>query len=212
VYRRRTQLAGIIFLIACFSGCGATRPMKYYILDPGPVPAASGAAQYPVTLLVGRITASHLYRDDRLVYGSGPVQLGVYSYDRWAEPPADMIQDLLVSSLRSTGQYRAVSALNSNIRGDYVVRGHLWAISEVDKPELTARFSLQIELFDPSTRTTVWSSRYEHDEPAQGKTVQSVVEAMDKNVRAGLQQLTAGLSEYFASHPAPQPAQQPAGN
>jgi len=186
--------------------------MKYYILDPGPVPAASGSAQYPVTLLVGRITASHLYRDDRLVYGSGPVQLGVYSYDRWAEPPADMIQDLLVNSLRSTGQYRAVSTLSSNIRGDYVVRGHLWAISEVDKPELMARFSLQLELFDPSTRTTVWSSRYEHDEPAQCKTVQSVVEAMDKNVRAGLQQLTAGLSEYFASHPAPQPAPQPAGN
>ena len=71
-----------------------------------------------------------------------------------------------------------------------------------------ARFSLQVELFDPSTRTTVWSSRYEHDEPAQGKTVQSVVEAMDKNVRAGLQQLTAGLNDYFASHP----AQPPAGN
>ena len=206
MYRRRTQLAATIFLIACFSGCGATRPMKYYVLDPGPAPAASGGAQYPITLLVGRITASHLYRDDRLVYGSGPVQLGVYSYNRWAEPPADMIQDLLVSTLRSSGQYRAVSTLSSNVRGDYVVRGHLWAISEVDQPQLMARFSLQIELFDPSTRTTVWSSRYEHDEPAQGKTVQSVVEAMDKNVRAGLQQLASGVSEYFASHPVQQPA------
>jgi ABC-type uncharacterized transport system auxiliary subunit len=206
VSRRRTQLVGIIFLIVCFSGCGATRPMKYYILDPGPAPAASGSAHYPVTLLVGRITASHLYRDDRLVYGSGPVQLGVYSYDRWAEPPADMIQDLLISTLRSSGQYRNVSSLSSNVRGDYIVRGHLWAISEVDKPELMARFSLQIELFDPTARATVWSSRYEHDEPAQGKTVQAVVEAMDKNVRAGLQQLAAGLSEYFASHPAQQPS------
>jgi len=31
------------------------------------------------------------------VYGSGPVQLGTFSYDRWAEPPADMLQDLLIS-------------------------------------------------------------------------------------------------------------------
>jgi len=206
VTRRRTQLAGIIVLMVCFSRCGTTRPMKYYVLDPGPVPAATSATQYPVTLLVGRISASHLYRDDRLVYGSGPVQLGVYSYDRWAEPPSDMIQDLLVSFLRSTDQYRAVSTISSNVRGDYIVRGHLWAISEVDRHELMARFSLQIELFDPNTRSTVWSSRYEHDEPAQGKTVQSVVEAMDKNVRAGMQQLTAGLSEYFASHPVQQPA------
>jgi ABC-type uncharacterized transport system auxiliary subunit len=206
VLRRRTQTAGILLLMMILSGCGATRPMKYYVLDPGPVPAASGGAQYPVTLLVGRITASHLYRDDRLVYGSGPVQLGVFDYERWAEPPADMVQDLLIGSLRSTGQYRAVSGLGSNVRGDYIVRGHLLGISEVDQPELMARFSLQIELFDPKTRTTVWSGKYEHDEPAQGKTVQSVVEAMNKNVHAGLQQLTTGLSEYFASHPVEQPA------
>ena len=212
MFRSRTQLAATIFLLIGLSGCAASRPMKYYVLDPGPVPSPQGAPTYPVTLLVGRVSASHLFRDDRLVYGSGPVQLGVYSYDRWAEPPADMLQDLLVSNLRSTGQYRAVSPLGSNVRGDYVVRGHLWDISEVDKPELMARFSLEVELFDPNTRTTVWSHRYEHDEPAQGKTVNDVVQAMDKNVRAGLQQITAGISEYFASHPVQQPQAQPSDN
>jgi ABC-type uncharacterized transport system auxiliary subunit len=198
----------MIFSLICLSGCAASRPMKYYVLDPGPAPAPQGAPPYQVTLLVGRITASHLFRDDRIVYGDGPVQLGTFSYDRWAEPPAGMLQDLLVSTLRSTGQYRAVSALGSNVRGDYVVRGHLWDISEVDKPELMARFSFEVELFDPNTRTTVWSHRYEHDEPAQGKTVKDVVEAMDKNVRAGLQQITAGISEYFATHPVQQPQAQ----
>jgi len=180
--------------------------MKYYVLDPGPISAPQSATPYPVTLVVGRITASHLFRDDRLVYGES-VELGTFSYDRWAEPPADMVQDLLISALRSTGQYRAVSSLKSNVRGDYIVRGHLWDISEVDKPELIARFSLELELFDPKTRTTVWSGKYQHDEPAQGKKVQDVVEAMDRNVHAGLQQLTGELSQYFASHPPePQPA------
>lgn len=211
MFRRRPQFAAIIFSLIYLSGCAASRPMKYYVLDPGPIPAPQGGATYPVSLLVGRVTASHLFRDDRLVFGSGPVQLGTFSYDRWSEPPADMVQDLLVSTLRSTGQYRAVSALGSNVRGDYVVRGHLWDISEVDKPELMARFSLEVELFDPNTRTTVWSHRYAHDEPAQGKSVKDVIEAMDKNVHAGLQQLTAGISEYFASHPV-QPAETPASN
>jgi ABC-type uncharacterized transport system auxiliary subunit len=175
--------------------------MKYYILDPGPVAAPSGAAQYPVTLLVTRVNASRLFQDDRIVYGSGPVQLGVFSYDRWAEPPTGMIQELLIAALRSTGQYRAVSPVGSNVRGDYVVRGRLWDMSEVDQPELVARFSFQVELFDPKSHATVWSTRYEHDEPAQGKTVKDVVEAMDKNVHAGLQQIAKGLSEYFASRP-----------
>jgi ABC-type uncharacterized transport system auxiliary subunit len=186
--------------------------MKYYVLDPGPLAAPSGATQYPVTLLVGRISASRLFQDDRIVYGSGPVQLGTFSYDRWAEPPAGMIQDLLIAALRSSGQYRAVSPIGSNVRGDYVVRGRLWDMSEVDLPELMARFSFQVELFDPKSHTTVWSTRYEHDEPAQGKTVKDVVEAMDKNVRAGMQQITSGLGEYFASHPVEQPQPQPSGN
>jgi ABC-type uncharacterized transport system auxiliary subunit len=208
VFRSRTQLAAILLSLICLAGCVASRPMKYYVVDPGPVPATQGAPTYQVTLLVGRITASHLFRDDRIVFGSGPVQLGTYSYDRWAEPPADMLQDLLVSTLRSSGQYRAVSPLGSNVRGDYVVRGHLWDMSEVDKPDLAARFSFEVELFDPSTRTSVWSHRYEHDEPAQGKTVNDVVVAMDKNVHAALQQITAGISEYFASHPVQQPQAQ----
>jgi ABC-type uncharacterized transport system auxiliary subunit len=177
--------------------------MKYYVLDPGPIAAPASATPYPVNLLVGRITASHLFRDDRLVFGS-TVELGTYSYERWAEPPADMVQDLLISALRSTGQYRAVSSLSSNVHGDYIVRGHLWDISEVDKPEIAARFYLELQLFDPKTRTTLWSSKYQHDEPAQGKKVQDMVEAMDRNVHAGLQQLTGELSQYFASHP-PQP-------
>lgn len=206
--RHRIHLTAVMIFLGWFAiGCGAPRPTKYYVLDPGPAPANPPSTQYPVILLVGRVTASHLFRDDRLVYGSGPVQLGTFSYDRWAEPPAQMLQDLLISTLRSSGQYRAVSSLSSNVRGDYIVRGHLWDISEVDKPELMARFSFDLELFDPKNRTVVWSGRYQHDEPAQGKKVQDVIEAMDRNVRAGLQQLSGELSQYFASHP---PQQTPA--
>jgi ABC-type uncharacterized transport system auxiliary subunit len=209
VFRSRNQLVAMIFSLICLVGCAASRPMKYYVLDPGPVPTPQGAPTYQVTLLVGRVSASHLFRDDRLVYGSGPVQLGVFSYDRWAEPPADLLQDLLVSRLRSTGQYRAVSSLSSNLRGDFIVRSHLWDISEVDQPELMARFSFEVELFDPNTRTSVWSHRYEHDEPVQGKTVNDVVVAMDKNVRAAMEQITSGIGEYFATHPVQQPQAQP---
>ena len=92
-----------------------------------------------------RVAASHLYRDDRLVYGSGPVQLGTYEYQRWAEPPVDLIQDSLISSLRSTKHYRSVSAIGSNLRGEYVLRAHLFSLDEVDKPEFAARFSIQLD-------------------------------------------------------------------
>jgi ABC-type uncharacterized transport system auxiliary subunit len=209
VLSRCTQLTSLMMLAIVAAGCGAPRPIKYYVIDATPAAASSTPAQIPVVLLVGRFTASHLYRDDRLIYGSGPVELGTYEYDRWAEPPADMVQNLLIADLRASGQYRSVSRVSSSARGDYIVRGHLLAMYGVDKPELMARFSLQLELFDPASRATVWTQTYTHDEPVQGKTVANIVEALDRNIGAGLQQLSAGITQYFMSHP---PSQAPAGN
>ena len=200
---RRLQLATLICVVAGMcAGCGASRPVKYYVLDVAPAPASSASAQFPVTILVSRIAASHLYRDDRLVYGRGPVQLGTYEYERWSETPADMVQDLLVSALRASGQYLSVSPISSNMRGDYIIRGHLYALDEVDdKPSMAARFSIQIDLFDPKSGRPVWTDSYSQDEPVSGKTVEDVVTTLDHNVRAGMQQLTTNLGQYFASHP-----------
>ena len=192
----------LLFVAAVAAGCGASRPVKYYVLDPesGGVTGANSPSKYPVTLLVARITSSHLYRDDRLVYGAGPVQLGTYEYQRWAEPPTEMVQDGLVASLRSSGQFRSVSAISSNLRGEYLLRGHLNALDEVDKPEIAARFSIQLELVDSKTGASLWNGSYSHDTPVAGKAVADVVQALDQNVHDGLNRLSAQLGEYFASH------------
>lgn len=201
---RRIQLAALMLLLVGISSCGAVRPTKYYVLDSGPATASTATQQFPLSLSVARVITSHLYRDDRLVFGSGPVQLGTYEMERWAESPADMIQDSLVAYLRGTGEYRAVSRLGSTSRGDYIVRSNLISFYEVDRPELLARFAIRVELYDPKTGSVVWTSPYSHDEPVKGKSVPDVVEAMDRNVRAGMQQLTAQLAQYFVDHP-PQP-------
>jgi ABC-type uncharacterized transport system auxiliary subunit len=205
VFMRPIKLAAVaVLLTGLAAGCGSARPVKYYALDAGAVPTATPSAVYPISLLVGRVSTSHLYRDDRLVYGSGPVQLGAYSDHRWAQTPADMVQDQLITSLRSSGQYRSVSRLGGSARGDFVVRSGLDALYEVDQPALVARFAMRVELFDPKAGATVWIGNYSHDEPVNGKNVAAVVEAMNRNVHAGMQQITTGINQYFADHP-PQP-------
>jgi ABC-type uncharacterized transport system auxiliary subunit len=209
VLTRRIQQAAFLLLLAgVAAGCGGSRPVKYYVLDVPPAPAVAAAPQIPITLLVSRISAVHLYRDDRLVYGSSTVQLGTYEYERWAEPPAGMMQDLIISTLRASGSYRSVSRVASNLRGDYIVRGQLFALDEVQSPGLSGRFSFQLELYDPKAGATVWSAHYTHDEPVNGKKVSDVVEALDRNVHAGLTQLTGELAQYFASHPPQAPTGQ----
>jgi ABC-type uncharacterized transport system auxiliary subunit len=198
--RRICEVLLILIAAGISAACGASRPMKYYTLDLPPESAQAPTPQFPVTLLVARVASSHLYRDDRLVYGVSTEQLGTYEYQRWAEPPVDMIQDGLIASLRSTSQFRSVAAVASTLRGDYLVRAHLNALDEIDKPQLMARFSLQIELYDPKTAAIVWSDSYSHDQPVSGKKVPDVVAALDQNVKTGLSQLASNLGQYFASH------------
>src|SRR5437879_2899829 len=72
-------ITSIALLIGLLSGCGATRPSKYYQLTvPADAPAVERADAVPVSLLLGGLMTSHLYREDRIVYGNGPEQLGTY--------------------------------------------------------------------------------------------------------------------------------------
>jgi ABC-type uncharacterized transport system auxiliary subunit len=199
--RRANYALLVAVLAATMPGCGGTRPTRYYVLDVPPPPTTPPPTQASVSLLVARPVTSNLYRNDRIVFGSGPVELGTYEFERWAESPADMMQDLLVGYLRASKQYRSVLRPGSNARGDYVVRSYLISLYEVDKPDFVARFDIHLDVYDPKAGRTVWSGNYSHDEPIGSKTVSAVVEALGKNVRAGMQQLSSELGQYFAEHP-----------
>ena len=84
--RRANDAVLVAVLVGALSGCGGTRPTKYYVLDV-PAPPTTQSPTLPVSLLVARPVTSHLYRDDRIVYGAGPVELGTYEFERWAESP-----------------------------------------------------------------------------------------------------------------------------
>ena len=199
---RRAFLGLAITAATGMLGCGgATRPSKYYALDLPAMPAPAGSGSYPVSLLVGRVTAPHLYRDDRLVYRAEGMELGTYEYHRWAEPPTDMLEAMMVRLLRTSGKYQTVQALHSNARGDYIVRGRLHDFEEVTGSSgIVARVAMEVELYELKSGKTVWTNFYAHDEPVAGKEVPDVVAALNRNVQAGLGQMAASLDEYFAKN------------
>ncbi len=183
--RRVITVIGVALGVAGLVSCGgAARPSKYYHLALPAMPPQAGAANaYPVALLVGRLTAPHLYRDDRIVYRNGAQELGTYEYHRWAEPPTEMLEGILLRILRDSGRYQTVQLLRSNARGDFIVRGRLHNFEEISGEPMLARVALEIELYDIKTGTTVWSQFYSHDEPVNAKQVPAVVEALNR--RAG---------------------------
>lgn len=187
---------------ALLAGCGAAKSTKYYQLtiardaaiavDPGPIPA---------TLLLGPLRASHLYREDHIVYSSTGENMGTYQYQRWGEPPTEMLREVLLRDLRASGRYRVVEVLRSNSRGDYILYGRLYDFKEITGASLSTRITLEWELRDTKTGSTVWTHFFTHDEPATGKDISAVVDALNRNAQRSVSDVKAGLDQYFSSRP-----------
>ena len=200
----------ILLLCGVIAGCGAARPSKYYQLTMPTENSADPPRQtiYPVRILVGPLAASHLYREDNIVYSSNGESMGTYQYQRWAEPPTVMIQDLIFRTLRSSGRYRSVHSLRSSMRGEYLLHGHLYDFKEIAGSSMVGRVAMAMELRDTNSGETVWTHSYNHDEPVAGKDIHAVVDALNRNVQRAAAEFASSLDQYFAAHPlAPAPAQ-----
>jgi ABC-type uncharacterized transport system auxiliary subunit len=183
------------------TGCGAARPSKFYQLTVPGEAAPAAEHPYPVTLLLGPLRASHLYREDRIVYSSSGMGMGTYQYQQWAQPPAEMLVEVLLRELRASGRYRAVDALRSNSHGDYILYGRLYDFKEVSAATLLARITVDLEMREVKSGSTVWTHYYSHDEPVTGKDISAVVAALDRNTQRGMAEVKSSLEQYFSAHP-----------
>jgi ABC-type uncharacterized transport system auxiliary subunit len=194
-------LAAAALLTAGLSGCGSIKPVKYYQLNHPPT-AVLPAAQSPVdaALLVRLFQTSHLYREDRIVYGGEGEQLGLYENHRWVEPPVELLQDALARGLRSSGHFRAVTTLRSDTSTDFSLNGRLYAFREVSTGGVVARLNFEVELMDLKLGKAIWRHTYNHDEPTSGKTVADLAAAMDKNVQLSVQEIHDGILPVLANY------------
>src|SRR5271169_2948111 len=91
-----------------------------------------GPGRDHTTLLVRIFEASHLYLDDKMVYGFDSPEMGTYEYQRWSEPPVEILQNAIVRGLRSSGRFKAVYTLRADPDGRFILAGQLYDFKEVD--------------------------------------------------------------------------------
>jgi cholesterol transport system auxiliary component len=204
---KKLAMLGWLLIAGAFAGCGAARPSKYYELSVPHDAADPPGPTYNVSLLLGSLNASHLYREDRIVYATSSEQMGTYEYQRWAEPPTEMIEEILLRQLRASGRFREVHGVRSSARGDYVLRGHLFDFKELAGPPLVARVAIGLEMQDAKSGATVWDHFYSHDETVEKKDIAAVVAGLNRNVQRAISEFQTSLEQYFAAHPPAAPAQ-----
>jgi ABC-type uncharacterized transport system auxiliary subunit len=202
---RLTSIILILLLALILSGCGASRPIKYYSV---PLPAAPTLSTntYSVSLLVASIGGPDMYKDTPIAYRVGANEIGVYHYSRWEEPPVEILKSKLILLLRSSGHYQSVSGLGSTPEGQYVIRGRLYDFEEVDGEGIAGLVSMEFELCERKSGKIVWTHFYSQKEQVDGKAISAVVTAINLDLDRGLSEVAAGLDQYFAENLAKQEA------
>lgn len=199
--RKKAAVFTFALVALALCGCGAIPQSKYYELQsPHEANSAAAADAFPVIILVGPLKASHLYREDRLVYSTDGEQMGTYELQRWAAPPTEMLRDMLWRTLRSSQRYSGVHLLTSNSHGDFVLEGNLYDFKEISGASLTARLNLALELRDMKSGGIVWTHECVHDEPVSSKEVSAVVAALDQNAQRCVAGAETSLNGYFSAH------------
>jgi ABC-type uncharacterized transport system auxiliary subunit len=202
---RPISISLILLLASILSGCGTSRPIKYYSV---PLPAAPTPSTntYSVSLLVASIGGPDMYKDTPIAYRTGANEIGVYHYSRWEEPPVEILKSKLILLLRSSGHYQSVSGLGSTPEGQYVIRGRLYDFEEVDGEGIAGLVSMEFELCERKSGKIVWTHFYSQKERVDGKAISAVVTAINLDLDRGLGEIAAGLDQYFAESVAKQEA------
>jgi ABC-type uncharacterized transport system auxiliary subunit len=112
-----------------------------------------------------------------------------------------MVKESLIHVLRATGKYKSVRDEGSAVDGDYIVRGKLLELSELDASGIATRVSLDLELHEAKTGRLVWTGVLTHDDPVQAKTVADVVQSLDRNLQMVLGDAASAIGSYVAAHP-----------
>ena len=94
----------INFLIFCIlvilaAGCASTKPSQFYMLSPSAMPVVSSSAKYSIA--VGPVTVPAAVDRPQIVVRTGPNQVFIAEFDRWASPLKGDIARVVAENLIS---------------------------------------------------------------------------------------------------------------
>ncbi len=177
---------------------GKAPPTLYYVLDlpnPTPAPEPLDHAAVLMPLRVGQVLGQR-----RIVYREAPEQVGFYEYHQWAEDPEASVLRLLRGELMAQGTFASVIPFDGRTRGDFLVRGELRRLEEVDYDgPVRVAVEIALELVDSESGRVVWSGTSSAAEEVPSSEVRSVVARMGAAVQRTVKELSAEIDRHLRS-------------
>lgn len=171
---------GLLALSSC-GGSGAISDDHYYRLISEPnIPAAQSPGLNGL-LAVRQFTADGPHSGRAIVYSRAgePMELYSYRYHFWTEPPARLIQQQLVRSLRQAKVAQASYRQEPSLREDYTLAGHLQRFEIVRSPtEPTAVVAMEVSLRKRGQSRPLMIQTYTAEVRVEGGSVGAGVAAL----------------------------------
>jgi len=194
--RRRAIRLAVLF-VPLLAACAALQPavapaiQRYLLTLPAPAPTPVPATAVGPVLVVDPPAAAPGLQGRGMVYVRRPYQLAYFARHGWVDPPARMLEPLLVQVLQRQAGFHTVPA-GLGVAGDLRLETRILRLQQ----EFTVRPSrerlvLQAWLIDARSGRVVADRVFEALEPAPGNDPYSGVQAANRAVAKVLTQLAA---------------------
>ena len=139
-----------------------------------------------VTLLVLQPDASAAYDTTRMAYTVQPYEIGYFRDNEWAEPPAQMLDELLVRTMREVGYFKAVLTSPDADGASFRLQTTVIELLQdhTVKPP-TLRLALRVQLFG-SANQPISEREIRQDQPLSEATPYAGVTAANEAVALAL--------------------------
>ena len=200
----KTRLA-LSLLFLPLAGCAliphAQVPTHYYLIAPPPQ-ASPVPAPADLELAVEPLDSAARYTT-RILSRTGDVAVAYYEFERWAEPPAEMLTSALRHALQAARVARVVVAGRLIQRPGALLRGRLNQFDEVHAPDgWSAGCAVELLLSWDDAERTVQSFHFAETRKARAKTTAAVAEAMSAAVAEVAAKATQAIAKALWGHEA----------
>jgi len=191
------------------AGCGSVHYPSTYVLHlPPPVAQIAPSVGALGSVAIREFQCPEYLCEGRIVYRSGPEEVGFYEYHRWAMNPRQAITDYVVEVLRTQSLFKSVTAYDRASDVAYVVSGKLDRLEEVDEGrDVRVVCAISAQLLDMRTKSVVWSDSASETTQVEKRDMRGVVGSLSSAARTAadrlLKSMTVELSATIAqtAHP-----------
>ncbi len=135
----------------------------------------------------------------RMLYRTSPVEVGYYEYNRWVEPPNEILTRAFIEALGTSRLFSEVGRAEEVPPAARILSGSLERFEEDRTTEPTsAVVEMRLELRKRRSGRIIWSEKISARQPLEGSSSRDFALAMDKAVHTLLDRATSNIASALA--------------